>query len=74
MRHGECLNCGGWLHRERDGGYEGQYCDQECAEEGAAFQAREKARFASNWCPSCGYDNWEHSLDCPTHSDGKVCD
>ena len=62
--HGACLNCGGWLHREKIGGYDGQHCDQECAEEAAAFQAREKARWASNWCPTCGFDNWEHADDC----------
>jgi hypothetical protein len=64
MRHGECLLCGGWLHREKEDGYDGQHCCQECAEEAAAFAARAKRERETNWCPSCGYDNHEHGPDC----------
>lgn len=65
---GECPNCGGWT--KADGcepiqAFDGfTYCTSECAEEAAELADRERRRFASNWCPACGYDNHEHADDC----------
>lgn len=72
MRHGECLNCGGWLHREKEGGYDGQHCCKECAEDAAVFAARAKRERETNWCPSCGFDNHDHAEDCAALIDGQA--
>lgn len=64
----ECPNCGG--SPKADGcspikAFDGfTYCTSECAEEAAHLADRERRRFASTWCPACGYDNHEHADDC----------
>lgn len=78
---GECLNCGGSArvgifdeHGRLIGTTEpwecdhGTYCSEDCLTEAGEFIARQKAWYEhqkSNWCGSCGYDNWEHADDCP---------
>lgn len=73
-RHGECLLCGGWLHVEQTDGHDGLHCSKECADEAARFAARAKRERDTNWCPSCGYDNWEHAPDCVPLNDGGGAD
>ena len=67
---GECLNCGG---SNRPGVEEpwvcdhGTYCSEECLTEAGEYIDRvraEEAHRRTNWCPTCGYDQWEHDPTC----------
>jgi hypothetical protein len=64
----ECCVCGGWLHRERRGGYEGPAGRMCAADE--LDDALEMATWGrrNDWCPTCGYDNHEHAPDCADHA------
>lgn len=61
MPMGECQNCGGWLHVERKGGVDGRTCGDVCRIELEFFSRRGRV---SDWCPTCGFDNFEHSEEC----------
>jgi len=70
----ECWNCGGATtcgdgipFPDPETGAE-NWCSEECWEEFEEFVARSRERSETNFCIKCGYDNHEHSLDCPTWS------
>lgn len=48
------------------------FCDVECADEFDTRQEREAHARATNWCASCGFDNWEHANGCPTTTQGTT--
>ena len=62
-----CLNCGGsaTLGRPQEAvvSDRGRFCSEDCAAEAEEFAQQAKA---SDWCPSCGFDRFEHADDCPT--------
>jgi hypothetical protein len=66
----ECQNCGGWVgagEGDDRGPFEGdtRFCSLDCFVDHQEFVERDRLRHESNWCPRCGYDNWEHAADCP---------
>lgn len=78
-RYDECLNCGGSATL---GGTQmpilsdrGRFCSEDCAADAEGFAQRDRAWHASDWCPSCGFDNHEHAEDCDAvvrQTDGSV--
>jgi hypothetical protein len=62
---GECQCCGGSTHAE-GGPFEPdpRFCSRECAEEIYERQSRAQDYYRNNWCPECGYDNFEHDPGC----------
>jgi hypothetical protein len=45
-----------------------RYCSMECHDDWEDYLARQAEWRASDWCPSCGFDNHEHADDCPTRA------
>ena len=67
-----CWYCGEWIHVDVRGGLEGphgnRYCSMDCID--ALIEADEQAKQPSRvtGCRHCGYDDFQHALECPTWS------
>jgi hypothetical protein len=61
----ECQSCGGWTGAE-DGPFEGdrRFCSEDCFIDNQEFVERQRQARETNWCPDCGFDNWEHAETC----------
>lgn len=71
---GECQNCGGSVYAEGEDGFCGpfegdpRYCSEDCFADAQEFQQRQARYWATEWCPTCGFDRHEHAPDCTATS------